>query len=287
MIPEPLMKQPSRHSQRPARELQPPVAQVVNLLYRRLAVGRALAPSRGLRIANPRYSRLPVCATVQRAGAQMFSGNSLRGFTLVELLVVITIIALLAGLIVGGAGIASVKQNRARAEAERDALILAIQSYHNDKGYYPPDNTNNPALSPLFYELTGTVLTNGNFLSTGSQEFFKPTDVQTVFKIGGFNNSSADPTQPARNFLPSTAKTGRTALFYISGNSGPTFTLFGLGVKGPSDALTNDITGRRVNPWHYVSTNPTNSADYDLWIDVVWSGKTNRISNWSKEPKVL
>ncbi len=217
--------------------------------------------------------------------------TSLRGFTLIELLVVITIIGLLAGLIVGGAGIAFSKENRARAEAERDALVLAIQSYHNDKGYYPPDNTNNPAQPPLFYELTGTVQNNiggvPSFLSIGTQETLAAARVQSIFDIGGFNNSSADPTQPARNFLPSAAKSGRTAQFYISGNSGPTYTLFGLGVKGPSDALLNDITGRRVNPWHYVSTNPTNSPDYDLWMDVVWGGKTNRVSNWSKEPKVL
>ena len=37
------------------------VAQIVNLLFRRLAVGE------GLRIANPRHGRLPVCATLVAA----------------------------------------------------------------------------------------------------------------------------------------------------------------------------------------------------------------------------
>ena len=41
-----------------------PVAQVGNLLYRRLAVGRSSPHFQRLRIANPRYSRLPVCATL-------------------------------------------------------------------------------------------------------------------------------------------------------------------------------------------------------------------------------
>src|SRR5579872_2768293 len=56
---------------------EPSVAQVGNLLYRRLVVGRAPAPSERLRIANPRYSRLPVCATVQGFNAlNWVSGNS-------------------------------------------------------------------------------------------------------------------------------------------------------------------------------------------------------------------
>jgi hypothetical protein len=46
-----------------------PVAQIVNLLYRRLVVGSAFVqpsaspPAGAPRIANPRYSRLPACAT--------------------------------------------------------------------------------------------------------------------------------------------------------------------------------------------------------------------------------
>jgi hypothetical protein len=59
---------------------EPPVAQVGNLLYRRLAVGWLQKPSRALRITNPRYSRLPVCATVQGFNARnLVSANSLLG----------------------------------------------------------------------------------------------------------------------------------------------------------------------------------------------------------------
>jgi hypothetical protein len=37
-----------------------------------------------------------------------------------------------------------------------------------------------------------------------------------------------------------------------------------------------------------VSTNPTNNpGSFDLWIDVLYGGKTNRISNWSKDPQPL
>jgi len=48
------------------------------------------------------------------------------------------------------------------------------------------------------------------------------------------------------------------------------------------------VSGVQVNPWHYVSTNPTNNQnEFDLWMDVEWRGKTNRISNWTKDPVPL
>ena len=43
-----------------------------------------------------------------------------------------------------------------------------------------------------------------------------------------------------------------------------------------------------LNPWRYVSNNPTNNPGaFDLWVDIVIDGKTNRISNWSTTPQVL
>ena len=51
--------------------------------------------------------------------------------------------AILAALILGGAGIAYVKSHRSRAETERAALITAIGQYKAHKGVYPPDNAIN------------------------------------------------------------------------------------------------------------------------------------------------
>jgi prepilin-type N-terminal cleavage/methylation domain-containing protein len=221
----------------------------------------------------------PFCNRRTRSGA----------FTLIEMLVVIGIIGILAALILGTASIASSKMRRAKAEGERDALITAIQSYKNKKGFYPPDNTNSTTVVPLFYELTGTVVTNfggGNsFLSRVSGDRLTAANLNTIFgnaNISGFVNSSADPSE-VQNFCPTIAKSGRTAAFTTNGI---TYTLFGIFVRGPVELDSAD--GKKVNPWHYVSTNPTNNnGSYDLWIDVVYSGKTNRISNWSKDPEPL
>jgi hypothetical protein len=43
-----------------------------------------------------------------------------------------------------------------------------------------------------------------------------------------------------------------------------------------------------INPWRYNSSNPTNSPGaYDLWVDVLIAGKTNRISNWRRQPLLV
>ena len=222
-----------------------------------------------------------------------FSHHQTRrdAFTLIEMLVVIGIIGILAALILGTAAIASSKMRRAKAEAERDALVTAIQSYKDKKGFYPPDNASSTILSPLFYELTGTVVTNvgagASFQSRVSGDLLSSADITTIFNTNGFVNSSADPSE-VQNFLPTTAKSSRTASFKVP-SSGITYTLFCITIKGPTQI--NTIDGKPFAPydvWNYVSTNPTNnSGSYDLWIDVLYSGKTNRISNWSKDPEAL
>ena len=98
-----------------------------------------------------------------------------RAFTLIEMLVVIAIIVILAGLIVGLAPLANKKMRQAKAEAGRDALVTYIQSYKLAKGFYPPDNTNDPTgiQTSLFYELTGMMVTNGGgtFVSITQEQF--------------------------------------------------------------------------------------------------------------------
>jgi len=42
-----------------------------------------------------------------------------------------------------------------------------------------------------------------------------------------------------------------------------------------------------LNPWRYNSANPTNNpGSYDLWIQLKIGGKTNLISNWSKQAQI-
>jgi len=61
------------------------------------------------------------------------------GFTLIELIAVMTILGLLAALVVGGATFAIRRAQEARTQALLERLALAIQSYQQEVGTYPFD----------------------------------------------------------------------------------------------------------------------------------------------------
>ncbi|MEA3210439.1 MAG: hypothetical protein QOE70_3496 [Chthoniobacter sp.] len=67
----------------------------------------------------------------------MLRPSSPRAFTLIEMLVVMAIIAILAGLVLSIQGLAQTKSARAKAEAEIKAMTLGIESYKGDNGTYP------------------------------------------------------------------------------------------------------------------------------------------------------
>jgi general secretion pathway protein G len=62
------------------------------------------------------------------------------GFTVAELLIVMAIIAMLAGLVLSTAGYVRKKSARARAEAEIAAISTALENYKADNGAYPRDS---------------------------------------------------------------------------------------------------------------------------------------------------
>jgi type II secretory pathway pseudopilin PulG len=77
---------------------------------------------------------------IVRANPKALAGNSgerRAAFTLIELLIVMSIIIVLAGLILGIAGYAQKKGARSRAEAEIAAMSAALESYKSDNGIYP------------------------------------------------------------------------------------------------------------------------------------------------------
>jgi general secretion pathway protein G len=74
-------------------------------------------------------------------------------FTLIELMVVITIIAVLSGLVLSASGYIQRKGARSRAEAEIAALGAALENYKADNGDYPL-NTNLADNSGLVNALT-------------------------------------------------------------------------------------------------------------------------------------
>lgn len=71
----------------------------------------------------------------------MKNSHTERGFTLVELLVVIVIIAILAALTLGVAKHAWTSQANSRARSEIAAMENGLERYKNDNGIYPRSTT--------------------------------------------------------------------------------------------------------------------------------------------------
>ncbi|MDB6067821.1 MAG: hypothetical protein JWR26_4029 [Pedosphaera sp.] len=209
-----------------------------------------------------------------------------HAFTLIELLVVIAIIGILAAAIIPLAGIAAKKKRIAQATATIAFLDTAINQYKIKKGFYPPDNPINPAASALFYELHGMVITNTPATPTYVNTFYAQDTISTntlftFLGVGGVVNASADGGE-IYNVIPTV---NANQLRNLNTSNNPVW-VFAIPTAGPNDVVVP--SGLHINAVRYVSTNPTNNATtFDLWVDLLIGGETNRISNWSKDPQIV
>ena len=69
-------------------------------------------------------------------------------FTILELLIVVSIIIVLAGLILATSGYVQKKGARSRTEAEIAAISAALENYKADNGIYPTDVSKTEMLDP-------------------------------------------------------------------------------------------------------------------------------------------
>jgi len=238
-------------------------------------------------------------------GCRRMSG---RGFSLVELLVVIAVIGLLASLIVGVGGVAARKSKESRIRGDLNRLVTAIENYKSRLGFYPPCNElNDPALRPppmnqLFYELSGTVFTSppgqsqsGWFtaLSRNRQDpnsQFNASSIVGIFGTDGFANSARDSrdVKIKTEFKPSEVQTvthpatGKAVEILVASVPPPR-------TPASGTVVFANLNGTTYYPWQYdsVSNQRINSESYDLWTDVEIGGKVIRFSNWESQPVVI
>jgi prepilin-type N-terminal cleavage/methylation domain-containing protein len=211
-----------------------------------------------------------------------------QAFTLIELLTVITIIGILAGLIVGLAPLASRKMKESRMRTELTQLGALIEDYKAEFGFYPPDNPATNRMfkwkNPLYYELTGAEFTrNGTFRTVNGHAEVGSMQLAQNLGVTGISNSKRDGRQItfSHNFKESQFKeipsTNPNADQHV-------------------DVLVAPLLGEQisplpkdVNPWFYDSSSPyrNNPNSFDLWADVKIGRSVFRFSNWSGDPILL
>ena len=75
-------------------------------------------------------------------------------FTLIEMMAVITIIVILAGLVIGGLGFVTERQAKEKAKVQMSLLSKALEEYKLDNGTYPatPDSANGEGASAILFK---------------------------------------------------------------------------------------------------------------------------------------
>ena len=81
--------------------------------------------------------------------------HGLKGaFTLVELLVVVAVIGIVAGIVLAGAGAAQKKAARDQAKAEIQTIAVALEKFRTENGAYPSATNLSQMTNTLYRSLT-------------------------------------------------------------------------------------------------------------------------------------
>jgi prepilin-type N-terminal cleavage/methylation domain-containing protein len=271
----------------------------------------ALNMDEEFRLAEPRTRRsdFPRISGFPRAGA----------FTLIEMLVVIAVIGILAAMIFPVTKAVARNRVKSRIKAEMEQVVTAIEIYKSKRGQYPPDNhfqntgRPNPYVNQLYYELVGTTNWTAN-----NDVYYRTSDGRSQVDTGAINSGlhpgysegvsgfantasggSAEEGSTVVNCLKGTLRADQVAetpggFKFLVGSAPlppglplgqwPGLAHYATPYPGSAQIDTNSPTAAWYCAWRYNSSSPTNNpTTYDLWIDVIIDGKTNRFSNWSRD----
>ena len=210
-------------------------------------------------------------------------------FTLIELLVVISIIGVLAGFTIPVLKTMKAAQYKKVARGELEFLQTALENYKAKYGFYPPGNQRAassgyvPAMfSQLYYELAGTSIVGNNFVTLDGSASIATNSVNTAYGVVGFVNctkGSGEDDTKAKNFLTGIRQ---QELNNVTNNFIFPTTILITSVGGPDDNY-KPLNGSGLNPFRYLYPGVNNPGSYDLWVQLVISGKTNLVCNWSRQ----
>ena len=194
-------------------------------------------------------------------------------FTLIELLTVIAVIAILAGLVLSSAGYFQRKAAISRAQTEIKGMEVACESYKADNGTYPIDS--------------GTTITN-SLHSGGSSPEYNPVNYQSACAVlyqaitgdGNDKLTSVNPTTSNGQF-------GRSGKCYFelkpnqTGSSGGTYYIV--------DPFGNCYGYSTAGQTAMQSGTNGNNSTYDIWstagtTSAVTSANGGKwVTNWGSQ----
>ena len=162
--------------------------------------------------------------------------NRPTSFTLVELLAVITIIGILAGLTLGAAGAVRRHGSSSRAKSEIAALQAACERYYADYNGYPVSTDADPTakFNPSDYNGAGKVLFTKLF---GTNQYNKPPGDKRYFEPKPSMVSSATAANP---YLAD--PWGYAYGYYSDGTNAPL-------IWSTAGALNRDGTNKWITSW--------------------------------------
>lgn len=163
-------------------------------------------------------------------------------FTLIEMMVVVTIIILLAGLVVGGMEYANQRSATEKAKTQIALLSKGIEEYKLDMGAYPPTNNITGSLTTAAGSSTSSIIFNALYFAplSASQRIYLPELDPATSKQGWTSGSAtasttiSDPWGNQYCYRSSSNATGGPN----SATVNPDFDLWSMGKDGKTDATS-------------------------------------------------
>ena len=152
-----------------------------------------------------------------------------KSFTLLELLSVIGIIAIVAGIILGGMSYAGRRADQAKTISLMTQLEMALDAFKQDRGYYPPAAT----AASVEFRTVSDVLTLK--LGTGEFSFVNSSTQRPYLEIGVVTATAA----------PYVDSWGKAFQYRCPGTNNTSF--YDLWSEGATSAVDDDICNWKRN----------------------------------------